>query len=131
QENSNLDVNWVGLYSVCYTVTDPSGNTSNQVCRTIEIVENTTSVGDHLGKHLTRIYPNPSSGKFTIDFGSALEEDAELRITDVTGKEVYRRSIQALTESSSIDLTQLPGGVYLVRVQQGEQGVVIRLTLAK
>src|SRR5690606_19332244 len=59
QETGNLDVDWLGLYSICYQVTDPSGNLSNQVCRTINVVANATSVEEGFAQNL-KVYPNPS-----------------------------------------------------------------------
>lgn len=57
------------------------------------------------------VYPNPSDGKFTIEFNNDIT--ADIVLMDVTGKEVYNKTIN---KSSQINVSGLEKGLYLVRI---------------
>ncbi len=69
------------------------------------------------------IFPNPTTGRVTLNLAGNQQEEIQLRITNLQGQTVYAASIPA-TESSTIDLdiSHLPAGVYSVTVVKG--GVV-------
>jgi hypothetical protein len=84
---------------------------------TVGIVEN--SFGDGLF-----IYPNPTNGNFSIDLG-ALYENAQVSITDISGKLVESKSI---AQSQVLNLTiEEPAGIYLISIQAGNKKAVIKL----
>lgn len=62
------------------------------------------------------LFPNPNNGLFTIELPNDLTENADLFIYDITGAMVLKQSIEAQTNSISIDLTTLPKGSYIVRL---------------
>lgn len=60
--------------------------------------------------------PNPTDGKFTIVFPEHFTYDeAVISIADVSGKIVVTRQITS-TEKAEMDLTELPAGLYFVRI---------------
>jgi hypothetical protein len=64
-----------------------------------------------------KVFPNPSNGIFKID--TALP--TEIKVVDITGKEVY--SASNITNQSSINVSNLQKGVYLLKMKNelGEQ----------
>ena len=77
------------------------------------------------------LYPNPTTGEFQIDIQLAAEKDVSVSIFDVTGKMVFtKQEMPVLKENLNIDLTNVANGVYLVKVQVGEevwmQRIVVR-----
>lgn len=70
------------------------------------------------------IYPNPTDGNFSINLGS-LNESAEISISDLTGKLIYKRSAPQ-KQVLSISLTE-PSGFYFIRVHSGEKIAVFKL----
>jgi parallel beta-helix repeat protein len=128
---SNIDLVTEGVYSICYEVVDPSGNASNQVCRVVTVTANTTSVNELGNGSSINVYPNPSTGNFTFDFGKALEGPAAITIVDMVGKEVYTQEVSALTEQLSVDLVGLPSGVYMARIQEGQNNTVLRIAITR
>ncbi len=66
------------------------------------------------------IYPNPSSGNFTLFLADEKTNDAQLRIFDVYGKCVYQSKIP--NQKSEIFLS-LPRGMYLYQVKDDGQFV--------
>jgi hypothetical protein len=62
------------------------------------------------------IYPNPTSGKFTIDNGQLTIKNIE--ITDITGKTIQSFSNFQISEFSNleIDLSGFESGIYLIKI---------------
>lgn len=65
----------------------------------------------------TSIFPNPSTGTFTIQTSEELI-GAPLMVCDLQGKEVFRTSCKA-GQKNQIELNGLPAGTYLMVIQQG------------
>jgi len=65
-----------------------------------------------------RIYPNPSSGVFTIKSSSS--QSSSVEIYNMLGEGIYTRRINS--ESTQIDLNSQPSGIYLYRItsEKGE-----------
>ena len=57
------------------------------------------------------VYPNPSNGVFNI----STSETVNVSIVDITGKTVYKTS--SLEDKTSIDLSSLQSGIYLMKVK--------------
>jgi mannan endo-1,4-beta-mannosidase len=71
------------------------------------------------------IYPNPSTGLFTITFNKATVENLTVDILDVTGKVVKTFFVKSNTTSATLDLQDMPDGVYLARLTNST-GIVIK-----
>ncbi len=70
------------------------------------------------------IYPNPTSGNFSIDLGAEYESSM-VSITDVSGKIVFTKS---MAQSQVLNLSiEEPAGIYIVSIQAGDQKAIIRL----
>ncbi len=59
-----------------------------------------------------RIYPNPSSGMFTINFGG-ISNPIEMSVTNAQGQLIYSNQVEG---SMQLDLTDQPNGVYFIRL---------------
>ncbi len=64
------------------------------------------------------VFPNPTSHQCTITVSVPDSKDAELTITDISGREVYRHSI-ATKEPAIVDADWSPG-VYIVSASAGQ-----------
>lgn len=65
----------------------------------------------------SRIYPNPSAGQFNI---SHLPDVQKIEVYNTQSKSVAGSSIRYGATQSVIDLTQLPAGIYYVRIWRNE-----------
>jgi hypothetical protein len=63
---------------------------------------------------ITAIYPNPTTGIFSIIFSSDLK-DATIQIIDLTGKIIQQRKITNTTRET-FDISGSPAGTYFLRV---------------
>lgn len=73
-----------------------------------------------------RVYPNPTSGEFTIL--SPGRNVVELMVTDVYGNLLLRQNIQR-SEQVKGDLSNISSGVYFVFVKSGDEWLSSRLVL--
>jgi hypothetical protein len=108
----------VGNYSV--TVTDANGCTkvsyTDVDCDDTDVDSNgrrSTSTGEEIS---ARVYPNPSTGRFTIEFESASQEQVKVVLYDMAGNQVGILFDGMVDEYStqyvSYNNTQLSPGVY-------------------
>lgn len=99
---------------------------SNDVCGSFKLAPYTSRVLFTTGQTCTssitenasetiRIYPNPTSGKMYVKFNSA---DAELTLLDVSGQVLLTAT--AVEAGNGIDLSELPGGIYFLRIEDGK-----------
>ena len=117
-------------------VVDPSGNLyisefGNHVIRKI-----TSPLGINLfeeDKNLVSVYPNPSSGSFTVSFKEVLAHDLNVLVTvnDFTGRKVFETTFEKTGELflQNIDLTSLPAGVYFLKLSYGRDAVTRKIIM--
>ncbi len=64
-----------------------------------------------------KIYPNPSSGIFTISFAGAQNPiPATIEIYNVLGEKVLKETLRSTQGDNLINLIGEPNGIYLYRV---------------
>jgi len=102
-----------GTTTITWTVTDNAGNTAT--CSFDLIVNAFVGIADLSASGIS-IYPNPTSGKLTIDNGELTIQSIE--ITDITGKVVKSFSN---FQNSEIDLSNLNSGIYFIKLQTDKQ----------
>lgn len=90
------------------------------------ITENYTTAGFD-------IYPNPSQGKSTIEFEASCENDFDIYVWDIQGKMLAKQiQLGHLREGKNtmqIDLSGLPGGIYVVEIRSAESSAYSKLQL--
>lgn len=106
-----------GSYAVVVTA---NGCTDTSSCQLI----NNVGLSDVLAIEGLTLYPNPSNGKFTIDFNNKMDE-VYIEVRDVTGKIVYDK-VYKNTSKETIRLHR-DAGLYFVNVHAGDQISVIRV----
>ncbi len=61
------------------------------------------------------IYPNPSNGIFTVDFNTNVK-NIQATLTDLSGRVVFKSTLNN-EDSKSIDVQELPRGMYLLNLE--------------
>jgi hypothetical protein len=87
---------------------------------TVIIDPDHVGIGETFGSSL-RVWPNPSSGIFRIE---GLHGAEMVEVMDATGRTISRRSTNG-PDALSIDLSEQPDGLYLLRLT-GRDGVAVR-----
>ncbi|KOS05851.1 carbohydrate-binding protein [Flavobacterium akiainvivens] len=67
------------------------------------------------------VFPNPANDNLTIKFANAVNGEATVTITDITGKQVWAQNMQIDgTMSPQIPVSSLTKGLYIVSVKNGK-----------
>ena len=67
------------------------------------------------------IYPNPSSGVFTIENPLGFENLVSLEITDITGRKINNYQFSTLDSQLIIDLSSQKSGMYLLKFSMEDE----------
>jgi len=84
------------------------------------VVISTVGINDNPLSTMLSIYPNPTSGMFTI----VLPGDFVMNVTDSRGRLVVQKSG---VDNMMVDLDQFESGLYFVHVVQGENSIVKKI----
>lgn len=77
-----------------------------------------------------KIYPNPSSGRFTVELlGDLSELTSLITIYDLTGRLVREWNVSE--NPVTLDLSDQPAGAYLVHIRTGESTIVKRVSIVR
>ena len=72
-----------------------------------------------------RVYPNPANARLQVSLSEATQA-CEAALYDMTGRKVYSRTMAAGTTRLTIATDALPGGVYMLRLGEQTQKIIIR-----
>lgn len=78
-----------------------------------------------------KVFPNPSKGLFQITFSSDDIGPVEVAVHDLLGRKVFNKSYRGSGSNfdETIDLEGFPAGIYVLRVKNGAQISVEKLSL--
>lgn len=71
------------------------------------------------------IYPNPTNGKFNIDFEESSVQ--QITVTDALGKIVLENKTDANSTNACLDLSEYPSGVYFIKINAGEKTIMKKI----
>jgi len=65
------------------------------------------------------VYPNPNTGKFTLEIENITSEDFTLEIVNFLGQKVFEKTLNPLSSEYSVqfDLSGYSKGLYFVKLQ--------------
>ncbi len=87
----------------------------------------TSSVHDITLSEDLKIYPNPCKGEFTIE--TELTQESTLIIMDTQGRIVLEEIIQAGELNKQYNLSTEPKGLYIARIQSGQNNLTQKILL--
>jgi plastocyanin len=95
-----------------------------------------SGIGDDENIPSFKLFPNPTSGKFTLQTGSSgsapaqplmAEELASLEIFDLLGNSIYSLKDFNPGTDGEIDISSVPNGIYVVRINDRKKMYSIKL----
>lgn len=89
-----------------------------------------TTVPEIMLKNLFTVYPSPSNGVFTLDFGNPDFTDLDISVVNVLGQNIYSRHIDALREEQiQLDLTGNTPGVYILEINNKRERITRKIII--
>jgi hypothetical protein len=75
------------------------------------------------GKSFITLHPNPVTNQLHIQYESVSEAYVQLRITDIQGRLILRKTISSHygTNDANINVEQLPQGIYICCLRNGNE----------
>ena len=115
-----------GDHTITYTFTDFTTGCVNSTS-VMTHVDLCTSTPDQTFIPRFNLYPNPGSGRITLDLFLEKSIPLNVQVTDITGRVVYTEIMhtEAGVQSISLNLSNLSNGIYNLKLS-GENGVVAR-----
>ena len=125
-----------GNYTICLTVTDDLSCTStycdtsylqkstNDIIYVNVIPYGTTEIIANKLSNLIKVYPNPNNGKFTL---TNTDNIKIFEVINMLGEAIYTLTID--NNSTEIDLTAVPKGIYFVKINSGEKVYIEKVVL--
>ena len=80
-----------------------------------ELIDSDAIVEDRFLSFSLRVFPNPTSGRLTVYFDEAAEQNSYLEIYNMMGNLILQNHFNGI-KHSEIDITSIPNGIYLLRV---------------
>ncbi|HKR06142.1 MAG TPA: DNRLRE domain-containing protein [Bacteroidia bacterium] len=94
-----------------------------QVCFTVP-----SAIEDLTPNSVVNIYPNPSSGNFSVSWNRSVHKFNELRILNTLGQTVVQRNIFSLNKIE-IDLTRMSQGIYFLQLSGSDGDFSKKITV--
>lgn len=118
-----------GTYTITLYAISDCGDT---VSTTQTVTVNPQFAGtDEVGLSQVNIYPNPSDGYFSISLNTDIQEDIQLVVTDLSGREVYARVYGTSGGEfvTDVDLRGMAGGTYILKLVSGKYSSIHKVII--
>jgi hypothetical protein len=90
-----------------------------------------TGINETLNGNMVGIYPNPTTGKITLNTSALTSSSLKVTLSDAIGKIVLARNFRLPAHEQSLDLSGLNNGVYLININDGNGSFTQKLVLNK
>lgn len=109
------------------TASDASENCFVNVDVTVTVLP--VGVEDNLFEGQVKAYPNPSTGKFLLEFAMDEISNLDIEIFNSLGQRLYTEQLESFSGQyrNGIDLEHVPAGVYFLRISNGDRSYNQRL----
>ena len=127
---SIVDKQWTGSQIVTVYAVDEEGEKADaQFTLTVEPEGVIIAVSD-VAVHAMKVYPNPTTGLFTLSFETNTEEDCSIAIYSESGRLVYKsKELVSGMFNKEIDLSGNVKGMYYVVISIGEKQSMVQVLL--
>jgi hypothetical protein len=87
---------------------------------------NSQPVGENIS-----LYPNPATGKVTLDLGFIITKSLHVKVCDILGRNTAIKPFPVSLNKYELDFTGEPDGVYFVTIQINNSVVVRKVILGR
>ena len=83
-----------------------------------------------IGNNSVKIYPNPGKSDIQIEFNSGDANEAEIRLIDMSGKQLMKRTVKGSgAKKETLNTSKYPAGTYLVELKIGGEKIIQQIVL--
>lgn len=126
QNPTNICFNTAGTYTI--TLIASNLNCTSTTTQVITVLPFGTGVIENTNAEIgLNVFPNPSTGKFTID--SKITK-GEISIYNLLGEKVFLSTVQQIN-GSAIDLSYQPNGIYFINVKTERESLTQKIIIEK
>jgi hypothetical protein len=118
-----------GYQTITYTFTDANGCTSSNT-DSMKVVDCTGIWMDSNNDDISvNVFPNPSSGVFTLNLDRVTSDEVVVTVFDLTGQVVYSEKLNSVSNGlvATIDLSGFANGAYFLEVNSGATKQVVKV----
>jgi hypothetical protein len=116
------------LYLNVHTMNHPSGEVRGQVRRGLLCSMAPTAVEEVTTPTSLALWPVPVANQLNIALPAVASRSAVLEVVDVLGSVVLRPALRASTTLITVDVSELPTGIYFARLRSGDDLLTARFT---
>lgn len=122
----------VGNYSVSYTYTDTNG-CSDTATNNINVITCATGINYlNTSNFNIELYPQPTKDMVNINLINSFNKNIEIKITDITGKEIEKKELEVNQGKTQFSTLHLPNGIYILQLKNSQGQVAVkRLVVSK
>ena len=107
------------------------GYISNQYCGTTAAPVMAVKSGEAetpgaFSQYCFRIYPNPTAGRFTLEFNSDTPASPQIEIFGMTGNKVFAQKLGG-ERKHEFSISTMPPGIYFIHVVTGENSATVKM----
>ena len=122
-----LVIHGVGIATVTYTTSNRCGTSDTSFTIVIPFVSGVNDPANNTS--ILNVYPNPSTGNFTVNIVSAITEQAVVTVTNMVGEKVKEFTIST-NQAAELSLDQ-PDGVYFISTTTSTGKYSAKITITK
>ncbi|MEM9023064.1 MAG: PKD domain-containing protein [Bacteroidota bacterium] len=116
----------VDSFTVCLAASNQCD--ARQICKTVVVV--VVGIPELPGLENLTVYPNPARNNVYVAANLNVPTDLTIELLDLTGRVLNSiRKPGAMTFEQPIDITGLARGTYLVRVNNGQESIVKKISI--
>lgn len=117
-----------GTYTVCLTVTNACG--SDKLCKQLTFTN--VGISEISALSETKLYPSPAANNIYFDFNFDKRSDVSVSLFDVVGKNVMNVQFKnVMSSTEKINISELPTGVYIIKLSSGNNVVTKKVTITE
>jgi hypothetical protein len=124
----NFDVMGIGGQFLGTTAVAPFVGQYQIIPRRKEDILLGGSISENEASSKLSVFPNPTQGRFFVNFESASTDVANISLKDLTGRTISVKNVNMVSGNNQIEINEnLSAGIYLVSIEMGSVKAVKRV----
>jgi PKD repeat protein len=129
QNPQNIAYNDGGAFNVTLTIDNGFGENTLEI--EDYILVDWVGIEDFASPSDFRVYPNPGTGIFVLEFAKSDNKQIEIEVSDAYGKLVRKKTVVKNKTTFVLNLQTENEGVYFVKIADGTEEIVKKISIVK